>query len=291
MRRSTQVTVSVLLLIIATGVSAHTLFLKPTSFFLPQSRSVTLPLFNGTFVESKAKVKTGYMTGAVIVTPVGARLFPQDSDWHYDGNTTMLDTQFDEPGNYVIGVGSKGSKINLTAEKFNHYLMDEGLADDAEQRRQLQEEGVEVVERYARFAKAIVQVGNKQTESYAEVLGHPVEIVPLVNPYSIKRGQRFRARVLKNGEPLTNELVFASHEGFYELNAEGRHEEITLRSNESGIIELDLTAPGRWYIRFIHLTRLGDVEYWYSNLLIWLGLEERRIPYESRWGTLTFEVR
>ncbi len=293
MRKSIRAAVFLLLLLLmTTGGSTHTLFIKPASFYLPPSQAVAIPLINGTFVQSENKVITPRMTGVAIVSPGGARLVPPDSDWRHNGNTTVLDTQFDEPGNYVIGVGTKPSKTHISADKFNHYLMNEGLADDAEQRRHLQEEGVVAAERYAKFAKAIFQVGDKQTESYAEVLGHPVEIVPLVNPYAIKKGQRFRARILKDGEPLANELVFATHEGFYELNDEGRHEEIaTLRSDENGIIELDLVSSGRWYIRFIHLTRLGDTEYWYSNLLVWLGIEERRIPYESLWATLTFEVR
>jgi uncharacterized GH25 family protein len=288
----TRMTACLLILLISPAVSAHTLFIKPDAFYLPQSQTEAIPLLNGTFFQSQNKVNTSRMTGAAIVTPSGARLVLQESRWRYNGNTTMLDTQFDEPGNYVIGVGTKVRKINVTAETFNKYLINEGLADDAEQRQRLQEQDVRASERYAKFAKAIVQVGDKQTENYAEVLGHRVEIVPLVNPYAIKSGQRFRARILKDGKPLANELVFASHEGFREKNAEGRYKELaTLRSDENGIIEWDLTAPGRWYIRFIHLTRLGDAEYWYSNLLIWLGVEERRIPYESLWATLTFEVR
>ena len=290
--RFTCTAVCLLLLPIAAVVSAHTLFIKPASFYFSPSQSETIPLFNGTFVQSENTVSTSRMAGAAIVTPDGARLVPQDSSWRHDGNTTVLDAQFDEPGNYVIGVGTKPRKIHITAEDFNYYLIYEGLSDDAEQRRKLQERGVKAAERYTKFAKAIVQVGHKQTKNYAAVLGHRAEIVPLSNPYAIKSGQRFRARILKDGAPLANELVFATHEGFYGLNAEGRYEEIaTMRSDEDGIIELDLAAPGRWYIRLIHLTRLGDAEYWYSNLLIWLGLEERRIPYESLWATLTFEVR
>ena len=57
------------------------------------------------------------------------------------------------------------------------------------------------------------------------------------------------------------------------------------------VIELELAARGRWYLRFIHLARLGDSEFWYSKLLVWLGVEPQRIPYESRWATLTFEIR
>ena len=276
----------------ATGGYAHTLFIKPDSFYLSPTQPVLLPLFNGTFVLSENKVVTRRMTGVTVVTPSGERQSPQDTDWQHDGDTTILNARFDEPGNYVIGVGTKPTKAHITAENFNEYLSYEGLADDAEERERLNETSVGAAERYAKFAKAIVQVGSGQSENYGAILGYPVEIVPLVNPYSLGKGSLFRAQVLKGGEPLANELVFATHEGSYELNDQGRYEELaTARSDENGIIELNLAATGRWYIRLIHLTRQGDSEYWYSKLLVWLGVEEQRIPYESLWATLTFEVR
>jgi hypothetical protein len=276
----------------ATAGYAHTLFIKPESFYLSPAQPALIPLFNGTFELSESKVVTRRMTGVSIVTPSGERRAPQDTDWQHDGDTTILSTRFDKPGNYVIGVGTKPAKAHISADNFNAYLSYEGLADDAEERERLNETSLDAAERYAKFAKALIQVGSGQTANYDAVLGYPVEIVPLVNPYSLGEGSKFRAQILKDGNPLANELVFATHEGFYELNAQERYEElITTRSDENGVVELELAARGRWYIRFIHLVRQGDSEYWYSKLLVWLGVEAQRIPYESQWATLTFEVR
>ncbi len=285
---------SALLLCLGTGTAgyAHTLFIKPETFYVPVAQPTLIPLFNGTFELSENKIVTGRMTGVTIVIPSSERRTPQDTDWQHDGDTTILSAQFDEPGNYVIGVGTRPTKTHISADNFNAYLSYEGLADDAAERERLKETSVDAAERYAKFAKALIQVGNEQTSNYDAVLGYPVEIVPLVNPYSLQKGSKFRAQILKDGNPLANELVFATHEGFYELNAQGRYEElVTTRSDENGVIELELAARGRWYLRFIHLARLGDSEFWYSKLLVWLGVEPQRIPYESRWATLTFEVR
>ena len=280
------------LLLTATTGAAHTLFIKPQSFFFASGQPVAIPLFNGTFVLSENKVITSRMTGVAIVTPDGEQLVPLDTDWGHDGDTTVLSTRLDAPGTYLIGVGTRPTMAHITAADFNEYLLYEGLTDDAEERNSLQEDDVGAAERYAKFAKAIVQVDGKQTQNYSTVLGHPIEIVPLVNPYNVGKGGRFRARILKGGQPLANELVFATHEGVYELNAEGRYEElVTMRSDQDGIVEFELTETGRWYVRLIYLTRTGDSEFWYSNLLVWLGLQERRIPYDSLWATLTFEVQ
>ncbi len=292
MRDSRKLIAGLLLLLVATAARAHTLFIKPESFFFPPSRQVSIPLLNGTFVHSESKVITRRMSDVAIIGPNGERSMPQATDWRHDGDVTILDTVFGAPGNYVVGVGTKPTKTHIAPDNFNDYLVYEGLSDDARERGTLQETALGAAERYSKFAKAILQVGSTRTDSYATVLGYPVEIVPLENPYEAKPGSMFRARILKDGQPLADELVFATHEGFYDLSPEGRYEElVTLRSDQDGIIQFQLTDAGRWYVRFIHLTRLGDAEYWYSKLLVWLGVEDPRIPYESLWATLTFEVR
>ena len=99
-------------------------------------------------------------------------------------------------------------------------------------------------------------------------------------------------RVLKNGEPLTDELVYASNEDHQEVNSEGVLDElVAVRTNSEGLAQIPIDRPGRWYVRTIELTRLSDSEYWYSGILVKLGVEEQRISYESSWATLTFEVR
>ena len=49
-----------------------------------------------------------------------------------------------------------------------------------------------------------------------------------------------------------------------------------VRTNANGDADLVLRQPGRWYVKFIHMTKLtGDPD----------------ADYESRWATLTFEIR
>ena len=97
---------------------------------------------------------------------------------------------------------------------------------------------------------------------------------------------------MKNGEPLIGEHVYATHESHYPQDADGIFDEVVkTRSDGDGLIEFEITAAGRWYVRFITLERSGEPEYWYSGLLVMLGAEEERVVYESKWATLTFEVR
>jgi hypothetical protein len=49
----------------------------------------------------------------------------------------------------------------------------------------------------------------------------------------------------------------------------------SVRSNNEGIARIPLRVPGTWYVKFINMTRLeGDT-----------------VDYESKWATLTFQVR
>ena len=270
----------------------HTLFIKPDTFYFEKDQDVVVSMLNGTFDMSEAKVVTSRMRDVSVVAPDGSSMGVADEQWSHDGNVTNLATSFGQAGNYVIGVGTRPAMIRMTPDKFNFYLRYEGLDDDTVEREKLGEEVLGAAERYSKFAKAIVQVGDKQSENYATVLNYPVEIVPLVNPYSLSSGDVFRARVLKDGQPLTGALIYATHESHYELSDEGIYDELVrARSDENGEIEFVIESAGRWYVRFIDIVRTGDKEHWYSGILVSLGAEEPRIPYESLWATLTFEIR
>ena len=278
--------------LISVQAAGHTLFIKPDTFYFAQGQDVVVAMLNGTFELSEAKVITSRMGDVSVIAPDGSSIDVNDEQWSHDGNLTNLSTNFGQAGNYVIGVGTRPSMIRMKPDKFNFYLRYEGLDDDFAERKNLGEDGLGAAERYTKFAKAIVQVGEEQSENYATVLNYPVEIVPLVNPYSLTVGDTFRARVLKNGQPLTGALIYATHEGHYELSDEGIYDELVrVRSSDDGEIEFVLEDAGRWYVRFIDIDRTGDKEHWYSGILVSVGAEEPRIPYESLWATLTFEIR
>jgi hypothetical protein len=50
----------------------------------------------------------------------------------------------------------------------------------------------------------------------------------------------------------------------------------TLRTDANGVARISLTAPGKWYVKFVHMApAAGDAT----------------VDYESQWATLTFELR
>lgn len=274
-------------------VNAHTLFLRPHAFIVPDGREASIPLINGTFAKNEGKVILSRLREARIVTPTGAIVEIQDSEWRIDSNDiTTLTTMLEANGTYVVGAGTKPNLARIEAEEFNFYLRYEGLHDDIAERERLKETGIDAAERYSKYAKALLQVGDTPSDNYDATLGHDLEIVPLVNPYELGVGDSFKARVLKNGEPLTNALTYVNNQHHVSIDEEGIHQELArLRTDNAGEIEFELTQPGHWYVRLIDLLRTGDSEHWYSGILVKVGADEPRIPYESVWATLTFEVR
>ena len=277
---------------LAVQAGAHTLFIKADSFFVEPGQDVVIPVINGTFETAEARIQSGRMQDARIVGPNGNEADIDDGQWSHSGKLTKLTASFEQPGNHVIGIASRAAIARITPENFNFYLRYEGLDDEDKERQQLEETDVAAAERYQKYAKAIIQVGAETSDNFDAVFGYPVEIVPLVNPYELTRGDTFRARILRDREPLANELIYATHEGHYDMSAEGIFDELVkVRSDANGEIEFVLEDAGRWYVRFIDLERTGDQEHWYSGMLVAVGAEEPRIPYRSAWATLTFEIR
>ena len=272
--------------------ASHTLFIKPDTFILTPGSTVPLKLIDGTFETSASRLYDSSIRSAEALGPDASSRDLTDRELSYSGKMTILEAEFDSPGTYLVGVSTRPKKVVLDSESFNFYLRYEGLLDERKERADLAETDIAVVERYSKFAKAVVQVGDTRTPNYSEEMGFDVEIVPITNPYSLGVGDVFRARILKDGKPLPNELVYATHENHYSPDEEGIFDEaVKLRSDGEGLIEYPISAPGKWYVRFIDLRRVDDAEYWYSGILVALGTQEQQIFYESKWATLTFEIR
>ena len=254
-------------------LQGHTLFLKLNTYFLKPHSSCVVALFNGTFQKSENHISRDRIADATIVLPGGQRIHPQPSWWRDRDSQTEMVFRTGEPGTYVVGVSIKPNLIRLTADQFNEYLEHDGLPDILQLRKKEGKLHSAARERYSKHVKAILQVGERRTETYATPLNYPVEIIPLVNPYELSSGDLFSARILKFGKPLAGQLVFASYDSYRPGN--GNEEAVSIRSDSSGVIRFTLSAKGRWYVRLINMVEV----------------HEKDVDYESNWATLTFEVR
>ena len=253
-------------LLLVVSVLGHDLFLKSDSFFLEPNSKLTIKMMNGTFQASEGAVSFARLNDVSVVSD-GKRTHPVEADFTKDETTAYMNLKTGSSGTYVVGLSTKPREISLKAEDFNGYLKEDGLPDTLEERRKTGELTKDAKERYAKHVKAILQVGKSRSDDYKTLLGYPVELVPQQNPYSLKKGGSINILCLKDGKPLANQVVLAGREDKGKLVSVPE-----LRSDKNGIVKLRLDAAGKWYVKLINMTKLGDPD----------------LNYESKWTTLTF---
>jgi len=256
--------------VLALPVFAHDLFLKLDSYFLPPNSKVTIKILNGSFQASEGAVNFARLNDVSVVAPAGDVTHPQETDFTKDETTSFMNLQTGAAGTYVVGLSTMPREIDLKAKDFNDYLTEDGLPDTLAERKRDGELEKDARERYAKHVKAIYQVGDTRTDSYKKILGYPVEIVPQQNPYNLKVGKTLKILCLKDGKPLAGQVILAGREDGTELNIEPE-----TRTDKKGIAKIRLDGRGKWYVKFINMTKLSDP----------------KLNYESKWATLTFEIK
>ncbi len=263
------------LLLTASFVWAHDLFLKLDTYFLEPHARVRIPVLNGTFAKSEGFVASERIADISAVSPGGRTRLRGETAWSRGpDSTSLLSLELAAPGTYVVGVSTRTREIELRAEDFNAYLEEDGITDVLEARRRNNEVAKGARERYSKHVKAVFQVGQARSEGFGVVLGYAAEIVPLENPYAIARGSPLRVRCLVDGRPVANQTVLWGGEG----GGGGGGKTVAQRStrtDSAGVAVVTPDALGKWYVKFIHMVRATEP-----------GLD-----YESKWATLTFESR
>ncbi len=267
--RARTLLVAALLLIGASVLWAHDMFLKLDTYFLAPNTPARVLVLNGTFQVSENGVDRERLADLSVVSPGGIAAVAPDA-WSVTGDSTWLALRTGSPGTYVVGASILPRELSLSADDFNQYLEHDAIPDVLDERRRTGELDQPARERYSKHVKAVFQVGEERSDGFATPLGYPAEIVPLVNPYGLRPGDQLRVRCLVDGRAVANQTVVAGGEG-----KGGPLEERRFRTDAHGVVRLVVDRPGKWYVKFINMVRSP----------------EEGFDYESKWATLTFEVR
>ena len=113
-------------------------------------------------------------------------------------------------------------------------------------KKDLEAQGLKVLSstKNDKYAKAIFNT-SKEDKNFAQVLGHPLEIIPVTNPADAKTGEYFDVKILLNGQPYTGP-VWATYDGFV---TEYENTYAYYTEAENGEAHIKITAPGLWGIR------------------------------------------
>jgi uncharacterized GH25 family protein len=173
------------------------------------------------------------------------------------------------PGLLVIGYRSNPSAIELTAEKFNQYVQEEGLDAIAALRARHNETGASARELFSRCAKSLVLLGAPSEAQGDRLLGFTLELVAEQNPYTLRAGEALPVRLTYENRPLAGALVVA-------MNRLHPAEKLAARTDSDGRVHFQLRPGGMWLVKAVHMVPAGA---------------GTNAQWESFWASLTFELR
>ena len=172
------------------------------------------------------------------------------------------------PGLLLVGYRSRPSAVELTPEKFNQYLKEEGLDAVAEERARRHETGAGARELFSRCAKSLVLSGPTSPAQGDRPLGFTLELVAERNPYAIARGQDLPFRLTYEKRPLAGALVVA-------INRLNPTEKVTARTDHDGRVRFTLKQKGMWLVKAVHMVPAPA---------------GANADWQSYWASLTFEL-
>jgi len=260
-------TITLMIIGIAAIVTAHDFWLLPQKFMIQPGETITIYGNTGMdFPASLSAVAPERVSQFFVVSKYNkvdlAELVVKDKS---------LTTQysFKKPGTYVVGAVIKPNEIKLTGEEFNEYLEHDGISSILELRKK---EGIldkDAVEFYSKYPKAIIQAGDSLDDTPTKPVGLIIEIVPKVNPYTLKKGDKLKVTVLFRGKPLPGIDLAWNHPGLV-----GKVAGWT-KTDQNGDAPVPLVKSGPYMIRLTHME--------------WV--KKQTHEWESFWAALTFEVK
>ena len=267
MKKSTFVLSTFFILILVSSILfAHDLWLIPQKFRVSPAENLTVSANTGMdFPKSLSAITPDRIDQFVLM---GKDKRSDLENFSTVGNSLIVDCTLKNAGTYVIAAALKAKEIQLTAKEFNEYLLHDGLPNIYELRKK---EGIldkDAIEYYSKYPKTIVQVGDALDDTPTRPLGLAIEIVPRVNPYSLKLGDDLKVLVLFGGKALPDLDLAWSYPG--------RGEEFagSTKTDKNGEAIVPLVKAGPYVIRLTHME--------------WV--KKQTHEWESYWASLTFEV-
>ena len=257
---------------LASAAHAHDFWLQPQDFSLEEPGETKIDARIGHADETANwPIERRLVAELSVIGPNGVRsLMLSDL---FDGSDKNISASFEELGTHIVSLISMPSYSDLSAEKFNEYIQDEGMQPiilDRNARRTTDKAGKE---RYARRTKALVQVGETDMLSghITQPLGHSLEIVPRKNPYALRTGEALPVEVLYFGDPVIGGTIHVAR-----INPS--HEDVTtLTTDENGQTILSAIEPGAYMMHVGWSSRMP------ANI-------DENADYDTLFASLTFEI-
>jgi len=244
---------SLTILLFASIVHAHDLWLNAGNYFPKPGQVVTIELGWGHRFPSDEVIKEGWLESIYAVRPKGEKISLKKLDPTHFSFTPQV------PGIYFVAAEIKPGFLTKTIEGYK-LRTKKGL------------ENVITCFHYDKRAKAIIQVG-KKNNGMSQKVGHPLELIPLKAPAQLKEDDAFPLKVIFKGEPVSGAHLSATYAGFSEKKSTFAY---TTMTDGKGVGSIKILKKGKWMVKVDHKLPFPDKE------------ECDEYLYGA---TLTFEVR
>jgi len=257
-------------LILIVGVSslalAHEFWLQPKKFRYNVGEDVVIDFLVGeNFTGEPWDLTKHKVEIAQVISAYGKKDLKTTVKPTKDKNLTY---KLANEGTHLFSLTSNSAYIELDAEKFNAYLEEDGLDDITALRKRKSETDKPSRENYTRYAKLLVQSGNKTDDVYKRKVGFKVEIIPLANPYALKNGDYLECEILYQGKPLPHQLVkvwsFIGNRAFLQ----------DVYTENDGRLKFPISNTGPWMVSFVKM----------------IESSKPNVDYESMWASLVFGI-
>ena len=245
----------------------HDLYVLPSLFHVQAGATIRVAFHNGdSFPDSEVAPVIARLHDAKLVSAKGSEPV---RNLHVAGKETLGDVVVPAGGSLQLAVATVPNLISLDAGKFLEYLKEEGLAEVIAWRVKHGETDKPGRERYTKFAKSLLNT-DAGDSFFAQPLGFPIEILPLVNPSKLHRGDKLPVKVMFRGSAAAGFQIEAARA----FNGNSQTTVIG-RTGKDGRIDVPIDRAGQWRLHSLHMERCADPQ---------------AADWESFWASLTFEI-
>lgn len=261
------------LLLLATAATAHEFWLRPTRFVVAPGSRVHLGRWvGGDFRGDRWTGLSARLEQLLHFQPATAE--PQDLTAPARQTDTLSTTvTVRQPGVHLLALRTNDAYLTLPAAEFEAYLKGEGLTDISWQRQKHKQQDKPGREAYRRCAKTLLLAGSAATlgadSTYRRRVGHPLEILPEQNPYTLAPGASLTVVVLAEGRPVAAQAVQV-----WQQPLDGQPiKHFTLHTNQNGRALFQVQRPATVLLAAVRMVPL---------------VRHPQADWQSTWASLTF---
>lgn len=238
--------------------SAHEFWLRPRRFWLAPGEPTSLAVLVGHGTDRAPwRMRLKRIVRFVSIGPDGIETDRRDTLREGPGaaDATLV---FEQRGLHRLVLETNDAFNSLPPDRFEAYLIEEGLTPALNARQSEGTHGEPGRERYSRRAKVLVQVGPTMPNDVADAMtrtGLSLEITPEISPYRPGGASRLPVRVTENGRALPGATVRLT-----DLRNDAKPIETRL-TDRSGRGVVNLPCEGQWQLGVVWTRRIhGDAD-------------------------------